>query len=376
MPLKQNGNKPEAGYIKVILYNLYCAVSGNGGGFLQHKREYHERRSTLERKLLDEARSRQRLFTDNVCPACGKRSNGRAQFTSPIGFTFTMCPNDGTIYMDPVPTEETLSRLYNDPAESFSFVGDLPTENMKVKPRISDLDDYRAVWRLINRPSERLKLLDVGCSTGSFLIAARESFDVEGVELNDATASVARAQGFKVMTGRIQDMPGEEVFSVITMLQVLEHIVKPEIQLREAFRLLKPGGYVYVNLPNIDSSSFQYLGHRHMHVSGFGHVSLFNKKSLALLAERCRFEMAAHEYCGGRDLDLHDAVTLALAPKRFHHRMALYSPRMLFACNFIDKVTFDLLGKLIFPDGNESYQRALFKKPGVGKSHESQSMRK
>jgi hypothetical protein len=101
-------------------------------------------------------------------------------------------------------------------------------------------------------------------------------------------------------------------------------------------------------------------------VSSFAHVSLYNKQSLDSLGRRCGLEMLAHEYCGGRDVDLHDALALLIFKEKFYHRMALYSPRLYYLSKVFNAVTLDLFSKLIFPRGNESYQRALFKKsPGL-----------
>lgn len=357
-------------YLKGALYSLYCSVTGRGGGFLAHKKEYHRRRIEMERRLLAEAKENPDLFCENVCPACGVKKEPARRFSNRVGFSFAVCPDDGTTYLDPVPTEETLQRLYNDPAESYLWDGAQEATDVVVKPY--NQDDYEAILRMVKaQPEERLKMLEIGCATGAFLMTASRSFDVEGVELNDKTASIARVNGFNVRTGRVQEAPGEEVYSLIVMLQVLEHIVKPDEALREVQRLLKPGGYFYINVPNIDSSSFAYLGARHMHVSSYGHVSLYNKKSLALLGARCGLELVEHEYCGGRDLQLHDALTFALAKKHFAHRMSLYNSRLFYATRFLDTISFGAIGKLIFPRGNESYQRALFRKPASVKDETS-----
>jgi SAM-dependent methyltransferase len=147
------------------------------------------------------------------------------------------------------------------------------------------------------------------------------------------------------------------------MLQVLEHIVKPSELIRDALRLLKPGGYLYVDVPNVDSASFNYLDTLHVHISSYGHVSMFNRESLIRLCEKNGLEFVTHEFCGGRDLELHDVISLKFVKEKFSHRMALYNSRFYFADRFFRDITFDLIGKLVLPRGNESYQRALFRKP-------------
>lgn len=344
------------------MYSLYCAVTGKGSDFLLHKREYHKRRQEMERQVLDEALKNPSLFQANICPACEEEKEPEKQFTNKVGFSFAVCSDCKTIYMNPVPTEETLQKLYNDPAESFVF--DKGSKVSDVEVKAGNVEDYEAILRMLGfKPKERLRLLEVGCAKGSFLMTASEVFDVEGIELNDATAEIARLHGLNVKTGRISDVEGENCYDLIVMLQVLEHIVRPGELINEVARLLKPGGYLYVNVPNIDSASFDYLGEQHLHISSFSHVSMFNRESLIQLGERNGLQFVAHEFCGGRDLEFHDVLTLKFAKERFNHRMALYSPRLLYTDKFIKEITFDLFGKLFLPKGNESYQRALFRKP-------------
>jgi 2-polyprenyl-3-methyl-5-hydroxy-6-metoxy-1,4-benzoquinol methylase len=168
-----------------------------------------------------------------------------------------------------------------------------------------------------------------------------------------------------VTTGTIADVPGESRFDVITMLQLIEHIVEPTELLTEARRLLRSGGVLYLNTPNIDSASFSLFRDRHMHVSSFGHVSLYTRESLERLAKRCEFRVVAHEYCGGMDISLHDQLTYRIAQRRFRHRMALYSQRLYLASHLVDLLSFGKLTKLVTPRGHESYQWAVLRKPTV-----------
>lgn len=347
--------------MKSTLYNLYCAITGHGGNFLLHKREYHRQRQEMERELIEESLTNPTLFCENNCPVCETEKEPQRRFKNKIGFSFAVCADCQTVYIDPAPTEETLQRLYNHPAESFIFNKENEGKNVEVKA--GHVEDYNAVLRMMSeKPKERLRLLEVGCANGSFLMTASKTFDVEGVELNDSTAEVARKNGFKVKTGRIEDIEGESVFDIIVMLQVLEHVVKPSMLLRDVMRLLKPNGLLYVDVPNVDSASFNYLGERHVHISSYGHVSMFNRESLIKLCDNKGLELVAHEFCGGRDLEMHDLITLKFSHDRFRHRMALYKPRLYFADKFIKEITFDIIGKLFMPHGNESYQRAMFRK--------------
>jgi 2-polyprenyl-3-methyl-5-hydroxy-6-metoxy-1,4-benzoquinol methylase len=199
-------------------------------------------------------------------------------------------------------------------------------------------------------------------------MTAQAKFDVEGVELSDGLAKVARQNGFQVTIGTLADVQGNERFDVVTMLQLIEHIVEPTEIMREVRRLLRPGGILYLNTPNIDSASFRLFRERHMHVSSFGHVSLYTRESLGRLARRSGFEVVAHEYSGGMDVSLHDLFTYRFSYERFRHRMALYSQRLYLASHLTDRLTLGVLTRILTPRGNESYQWAVLRKSNASQN--------
>lgn len=339
-----------------VALDAYYLVSGRGGGWLGHKQQYHERRAAMEREFLAEARLDPSLLRARRCPACGgERVSER--FANEVGFSFARCAGDGTVYMDPAPTEEMLGRLYNDPAESFKHLGEELENNTRVTPR--NEEDLEAILRMAPPELRGGRLLDVGCAKGAFLLTARRAFEVAGVELNGTTAQVARANGLHVVTGRLSDVPGSGEYSVVTMLQLIEHIADPRELLLETRRLLAPGGVLYLNTPAIDSASFEYLRESHTHVASFAHVSLFSRRALATLADRAGFELIAHEHCGGMDLSLADITTRAIFGGRFRHRMAMYRPRLYYACDLLEQTPAARLKQLLAPPGNQSYQRAI-----------------
>jgi SAM-dependent methyltransferase len=314
------------------------------------RQKYHLLREKAELSVLSEARSRPEMFFSVKCPACGGAETSD-MFSNPVGFRFARCAVDGTVYMNPAPSLDTLGRLYND--ESYSMHWSVGHS--------ADPADYARVVRAI-APAPGQSLLDVGCATGEFLKLARERFACFGVEVNAETAAIARSNGFDVTTGTLADVPGSERFDVVTMLQVIEHLVEPTEPLADVRRLLQPGGIFYLNTPCVDSASFALFRERHMHVSSFGHVSLFTKAGLERLAARCGFNMTEHGYCGGSDIALYDALGHRLARDRFRHRVAFYSPRFLNFCNMLDGLTIGTLAALLRPAGNESYQWAVFRK--------------
>jgi 2-polyprenyl-3-methyl-5-hydroxy-6-metoxy-1,4-benzoquinol methylase len=99
-------------------------------------------------------------------------------------------------------------------------------------------------------------ILDIGCSSGAFLRTLRGSpWELHGVEISEQEAERARiSAGAEVFVGDPLDAPfGPESFDVITCFHLLEHVYQPVELLKRIQTWLKPGGYLYVILPNIDS---------------------------------------------------------------------------------------------------------------------------
>ncbi len=319
------------------------------------QRHIHTTRHEYASEIRALAKDEPQMFCANRCPVCGC-DEPENRFENRIGYGYATCPNDGTVYMDPVPSEDTLQRLYNGPAEEQSLIA--PAGKV-IGTKEAEYD-----WIRKHLPcrGERPTILDVGCSMGGFLQTASRDFDPHGVDLNASMAARARELGFDVITGRIQDVPGEGRFDLITMIQFLEHIVEPSQLIAETHRLLKPGGHVYISTPNIGSACYEFLGKHHSGLKSFKHVSNFTKGSLTALLENAGFELVAHDFYGGRDLRLSDYLGLTFAEDRFIHRASLYNARLFHFCQFVDDMTLGLLARLVFPSGSESYQKALYRK--------------
>ena len=105
------------------------------------------------------------------------------------------------------------------------------------------------------------RLLDVGCNEGRGLsLYADNGFQVEGLELNEAAAGLARQRGFRVHTAPLGQFRPREPFDVVVLANVLEHAWDPVQMLAEVRRLLRPEGEVWISCPNAASFWRQVFG--------------------------------------------------------------------------------------------------------------------
>lgn len=103
-----------------------------------------------------------------------------------------------------------------------------------------------------------LKLLDAGCGNGGLAIALTEAgARVTGVDIEEELIEIAKRQAayygvspeFILYNGRKLPFSGN-IFDAAASISVLEHTESPQEYLEEILRVLKPGGRLYLALPN------------------------------------------------------------------------------------------------------------------------------
>jgi len=150
--------------------------------------------------------------------------------------------------------------------------------------------------QLTGATGNTLRLLDVGCSSGAFLEAARDmNLPARGVEPAPSAAASARAKGLDVVTGTLDSAGFEpDSFDAVTLFEVIEHLQDPLSLARDVFRVLRPGGIWLIGTANAASWTATLMGARWQYLnieSHGGHVSFFSPRSIAVLAARSGFSV-------------------------------------------------------------------------------------
>lgn len=149
--------------------------------------------------------------------------------------------------------------------------------------------------------------LEVGCAYGWFLDAAKDKYNVIGIEAEDKIASYARNRGHKVLTGYFpDDLPISE-YDFIIFNNVWEHINNTSKLIEACTRYTKPDGYVIFTI--LLSTGVIYktaallervgrtkelirLWQLHFHSP---HVYYFNKENIVEIMLRYGFELVNYE---------------------------------------------------------------------------------
>lgn len=126
-------------------------------------------------------------------------------------------------------------------------------------------------------------LLDVGCGPGSFLHGAMSrGWQAHGIESSQSQVEYCLAHGKSAtFVADFPQMPDDDRrFDVVTFNHVLEHVPSPTTYLRKAFSLLKPGGKVFIAVPNFDSLHARLFGKYWMHLDVPRHLFQFTPQTL------------------------------------------------------------------------------------------------
>lgn len=108
-------------------------------------------------------------------------------------------------------------------------------------------------------PKPSRKFLDVGCWDGEFTsayakILGSSKDEVFGLDCFPALLDVAKQRGVQCQSLDLeaQSFPFEkEEFDVVVCNQVMEHLKQIYLPLSEIHRVLKPGGYAVISVPNL-----------------------------------------------------------------------------------------------------------------------------
>jgi SAM-dependent methyltransferase len=129
------------------------------------------------------------------------------------------------------------------------------------------------------------RILDVGCGQGPALDFIRDrGYHAVGITINDEDLRVCRAKGHEVhkMEQSFLDFP-DGSFDLVWARHCVEHSVMPFFTLRGFRRILKPGGYLYLEVPAPDTTFH--------HETNPNHYSVLSRSGWQSLLKRSGFAM-------------------------------------------------------------------------------------
>lgn len=118
------------------------------------------------------------------------------------------------------------------------------------------------VFRGLMPPVAGKRVLDAGCSAGGYLAVARLMGASLAVGVDLDTDALRRSHvwnsthdlGTNVASADVAQLPfRERSFDIVICSEVLEHVSDPQPVMSELVRVLRPGGWAAISLPNVVS---------------------------------------------------------------------------------------------------------------------------
>lgn len=214
------------------------------------------------------------------CPVCGAAAGPEGTKDSVVVACCARCRHQ---FATSHPTPEELAALYREYCYAGAETADAaPFIRSRVREAVRRFEPFRRGNRM----------LDLGFGAGTMLQEGRAlGWEVHGMELSSAAVANARARGFETaIEGDFLKAPyPESSFDVIAAVEFIEHVPDPLPFLRQARRLLRKGGAIYLTTPNGAGVSGRLLGLDWSVVAPREHLHLFSPGSLTRALEMAGF---------------------------------------------------------------------------------------
>jgi len=236
----------------------------------------------------------------STCPLCRSKESSLLfkgtdllYRTTNNKFSIRQCRTCGLARLDPRPTEKERARYYPDQYGTFhTSVGRPIAKNLlfSLYKKLRVVSAREVTHESHSSDESRQVFLDFGCGNGALLEKLRTQhprWDLYGIDIDDRACEVTSKKGFTVFCGDISQAPYKDnMFDAINASQVLEHTREPLHVLQTLARMLKIGGTLTVDVPNLGSLSAKLFRSRWYNLDIPRHLFHFTPHTLSLLVQK------------------------------------------------------------------------------------------
>jgi 2-polyprenyl-3-methyl-5-hydroxy-6-metoxy-1,4-benzoquinol methylase len=206
-------------------------------------------------------------------------------------YSVRKCCRCGLGVTDPQPSEDELLRLYQ--SEYYRTTEPGPQNPLIRLGRHLVRRVLRGHDSLLGS-ARRGRILVIGCGNGEFLRRMGElGWETYGTDSSPAAVQLARRFAKDVRLARAsQPVFDDKQFDVVTMFNVFEHVPDPIETLAEVHRILKDGGTLVLEVPNVQSLAFRIVRKNWIGLDVPRHLFHYSPRALIALAEAQGFQVA------------------------------------------------------------------------------------
>lgn len=219
------------------------------------------------------------------CRICGSEDLADFQLNE---LELIRCRDCKIIYNKHFPTEESTSDYYQSDYELSSLTGDKLADSEARRifryPEQAQLIKYMSRYLPKNG-----SILDIGCDKGFFIDEARRwGYDVAGVELSAGGRAYAERIGLNV---KEDILLFDKTFDSIVMWHSFEHHLEPIEALQKYDKYLKPGGLIFIRVPNFNNFWRKMLEEKWIWMQPENHYFHYTLESLSFTIEKAGFNL-------------------------------------------------------------------------------------
>jgi SAM-dependent methyltransferase len=260
-----------------------------------------------------------------------------------LGWNFVRCRGCGLVRLDPIPSEAQLATHYAYRAAQGNY------ELGKASERDAGLTQVLDFMVCCGATGGRL--FDVGCFDGGLLdLASARGWSGWGLEpQREAAAEASKRHAGRIFETTVEafEPPQDLTVDVITAVGLIEHLRNPRSLFDVTVALLRPGGLLVIQTPNLDSLPAKILGRYWPPIAPPEHTFYFGRRTLTSMCVRHGFRavsIRAHlkrlrlrymyeqfRYFGPEFHSLLAPVMRRLPRRATEIRLPLYGGEMLFA---------------------------------------------
>jgi 2-polyprenyl-3-methyl-5-hydroxy-6-metoxy-1,4-benzoquinol methylase len=195
-------------------------------------------------------------------------------------FDHFACSDCTALFLNPMPTEKFLSNAY--PSDYYAY------QRLKGNLRLRNLVK-KIIFVNSNTKDPKFKtsgkILDIGCGSGEFLLGMKKKgWSTYGVEPSKSAAALGNQYDLNIHNGTLLTSNySDAFFDYIRSNHSLEHIPNPHENLKEIARIIKPGGKLFIGVPNTDGFAFSFFKQFWWNLTAPQHPINYNSRSLQAL---------------------------------------------------------------------------------------------
>jgi len=201
-----------------------------------------------------------------------------------------ICNRCGLIQTSPIPSNYQLEDYYHRNFRAERTDQTLNRIYLKQQATLAN-SQYNFVSSSIPKNDfHRCRILEIGCSVGCLLNVFRSAgADVMGFEPDEKNAHFAIRNGLNVIQSFFNPMLiRRQSLDGVLLSHVFEHLTDPMGTLRSIFSLLKPSGFLFIEVPN---ESINRVLLRIEAKGTSAHLIFLTKKNLLDIVASCSFEL-------------------------------------------------------------------------------------